>query len=55
MCLRNDRRSALAQWSLDWDAAQAFEVELGMQTLRSGQSREGAARFAAGEGRGGAF
>lgn len=55
MCLRNDRLSALAQWSLDWDAAQAFEVELGMQTLRSGQSREGAARFAAGEGRGGAF
>lgn len=55
MCLRNDRLSALAQWSLDWDAAQAFEVELGMQTLRSGQSREGAARFAAGEGRGGTF
>jgi enoyl-CoA hydratase len=55
MCLRNDRLSALGQWSLDWDAAQAFEVELGMQTLRSGQSREGAARFAAGEGRGGAF
>jgi len=55
MCLRNDRRSALGQWSLDWDAAQAFEVELGLQTLRSGQSREGAARFASGEGRGGAF
>jgi enoyl-CoA hydratase len=55
MCLRNDRRSALAQWSLDWEAAQAFEVEVGMQTLRAGSAREGASRFAAGEGRGGAF
>jgi enoyl-CoA hydratase len=55
LCLRNDRLSALGQWSLDWDAAQANEVRLGMEVLRSGQSRDGAARFAAGEGRGGAF
>jgi enoyl-CoA hydratase len=55
LCLRNDRLSALAQWSLDWEAAQANEIRLGMEVLRSGQSREGAARFAAGEGRGGAF
>ena len=55
LCLRNDRLSALAQWSLAWDEAQANEVRLGRETLRSGQSQEGAARFAAGEGRGGAF
>jgi enoyl-CoA hydratase len=55
LCLRNDRLSALAQWSLDWEAAQANEIRLGMEVLRSGQSREGAARFAAGEGRGGVF
>jgi enoyl-CoA hydratase len=55
LCLRNDRLSAIAQWSLDWDAAQANEVRLGTETLRSGQSREGASRFAAGEGRGGVF
>ena len=55
MCLRNDRLSALKQWSLGWDQAQAYEVEVGMQTLRSGSAREGAGRFAAGEGRGGAF
>jgi len=55
MCLRNDRLSALKQWSLGWDEAQAFEVEVGMQTLRSGSAREGAGRFAAGQGRGGAF
>ena len=55
LCLRNDRLSALAQWSLDWDQAQAAEVAFGMETLRSGSSSEGAARFAAGQGRGGAF
>jgi enoyl-CoA hydratase len=55
LCLRNDRLSAIAQWSLDWDEAQAFEIKVGMETLRSGSSRDGAARFAAGQGRGGAF
>jgi enoyl-CoA hydratase len=55
LCLRNDRLSALGQWSLDWEAATAAEIALGMQTLRSGQAQQGAARFAAGEGRGGRF
>jgi enoyl-CoA hydratase len=55
LCLRNDRRSALDQWSMGWEEAQTNEVRLGMEVLRSGQSREGAARFAAGEGRGGRF
>ncbi|MEW5684111.1 MAG: crotonase/enoyl-CoA hydratase family protein [Pseudomonadota bacterium] len=55
LCMRNDRLSAIAQWSLDWEAAQALEIRVGMETLRSGSSREGAARFASGQGRGGAF
>jgi len=55
LCLRNDRTSALEQWSLDWEAATAREIELGLQTLRSGESREGAARFTSGQGRGGTF
>lgn len=55
LCLRNDRRSALEQWSLDWDEAAAFEVKVGMETLRSGSAVEGATRFASGQGRGGAF
>jgi enoyl-CoA hydratase len=50
-CLRSDRRSAIEQWSLDHDAAMANEVELGLATIRSGETRQGAARFAAGEGR----
>jgi enoyl-CoA hydratase len=54
-CLRNDRASALAQWSLDWDAATSFEVEIGRQTLASGEAQSGAARFSAGAGRHGAF
>jgi enoyl-CoA hydratase len=55
LCLRNDRLSAIGQWSLGWDDAQAQEVRLGMETLRSGSSVEGASRFVGGEGRGGAF
>jgi enoyl-CoA hydratase len=54
-CLRNDRASALAQWSLDWDAATRQETVLGRQTLASGESQSGAARFASGAGRHGAF
>ena len=37
------------------EQATAAETALGMQVLRSGASQEGAARFAAGEGRGGKF
>jgi enoyl-CoA hydratase len=55
LCMRNDRLSVIEQWSLDWDQATAAEVALGMEVLRSGASQEGAARFAAGEGRGGRF
>lgn len=54
-CLRSDRASALAQWSLDWNAARANEVALGRATLATGESQQGASRFAAGQGRHGAF
>jgi enoyl-CoA hydratase len=54
-CLRSDRASALAQWSLDWDAATAHEVTLGRATLATGESRDGASRFASGAGRHGSF
>ncbi len=53
-CLRSDRRSAIDQWSLDHDAAMHNETLLGLATVRSGETVEGAARFAAGEGRHGA-
>ncbi len=50
-CLRSDRLSSYDQWSLPIDAALARETELGLATIRSGETREGAARFAAGAGR----
>jgi enoyl-CoA hydratase len=53
-CLRSDRRSSYEQWGLTFDEAMARETELGLTTIRSGETREGAARFAAGEGRHGA-
>jgi enoyl-CoA hydratase len=55
LCMRNDRLSALEQWSLSWDEAQAFEAMVGLETLRTGSAVEGASRFAAGEGRSGQF
>jgi len=53
-CLRSDRRSAYEQWDLDFGAALENEARRGMPALES-ESRKGAARFAAGRGRGGDF
>ena len=50
-CLRSDRRSSFDQWGLTFDEALANKTELGLATIRSGETLEGAARFAAGEGR----
>jgi enoyl-CoA hydratase len=54
VCMRSDRSSAIEQWSLDHAGAMAFETERGLEVIRSGESQAGAARFAAGAGRGGA-
>jgi len=51
VCLRNDRRSSYEQWSLDLPDALARETELGLATIASGETRDGAARFAHGVGR----
>ena len=53
-CMRSDRRSSYDQWSLPLTDALARETELGLATIRTGETREGAARFAAGAGRHGA-
>jgi enoyl-CoA hydratase len=53
-CLRNDRRSTYEQWGQDLPTALAREAELALDVIRSGETRAGAARFAAGEGRHGA-
>ena len=54
-CLRNDRRSTLSQWTLDEQAALRAETRLGLKTLASGETEDGARRFGEGEGRHGAF
>ncbi len=53
-CLRNDRRSSFEQWNLSLPDALANETKLGLDTIMSGETLEGAARFAAGAGRHGA-
>ena len=52
-CLRADRRSARAQWSLGEAAALGREFEGGRAVLASGESAAGATRFVGGAGRGG--
>jgi enoyl-CoA hydratase len=54
-CLRGDRRSALDQWALDEEAALLNETEIGREVIASGETLEGATRFANGAGRHGSF
>jgi enoyl-CoA hydratase len=51
ICMRGDRQSVLTQWGLDVTAALAEETRIGLATIRSGETAEGAARFVAGAGR----
>ncbi|MCP5040147.1 MAG: crotonase/enoyl-CoA hydratase family protein [bacterium] len=54
-CLRSDRMSSYQQWELDQADAITLEYQLGMETIRSGETVEGAKRFAQGAGRHGSF
>jgi enoyl-CoA hydratase len=54
VCMRSDRRSCHEQWSLDLPGALANEGRLGQPALAA-ETQKGAARFAAGKGRGGDF
>jgi enoyl-CoA hydratase len=53
VCLRSDRMSALEQWGMSEDAAAVNEARRGRAVVASGETLEGAARFAGGAGRGG--
>ena len=55
VCLRSDRRSSYEQWGMSLPDALARETALGLEVIASGETVAGAARFAAGEGRHGAF
>lgn len=53
-CLRSDRLSLLRNEGVDTSAAMATELQLGLGAIAAGGAAHGAARFAAGAGRGGA-
>lgn len=55
ICMRNDRLSAYTQWNFSIDEAMQKEFELGMTTIESNETLEGAKRFASGKGRHGSF
>jgi enoyl-CoA hydratase len=52
--LRSDRMSAIEQWELGWEQATLNEFRLGIATVATGETEDGARRFAAGAGRHGA-
>jgi enoyl-CoA hydratase len=55
LCLRADRLSSYRQWSLPMPDALRAETQGGLRVIESGETREGATRFAQGEGRHGRF
>jgi enoyl-CoA hydratase len=54
ICLRSDRMSALEQWGLTEEEAAVGEARRGRDVVNSGETLEGALRFAGGAGRRGA-
>jgi enoyl-CoA hydratase len=55
VCMRSDRLSSYRQWPLPLDDALREETRLGAAVIRSGETVNGARRFAAGAGRHGSF
>ncbi len=54
-CMLSDRRSAYEQWELPIQGAFRNEFRLGLSTILSGETVEGATRFKKGAGRHGSF
>ncbi|HEC11550.1 MAG TPA: crotonase/enoyl-CoA hydratase family protein [Acidimicrobiales bacterium] len=54
-CLRSDRLNAIGQWDAPLGEALAAETLSGLEVIASGETEEGARRFAGGEGRHGSF
>ena len=55
LCMRSDRQSSYEQWGMSLDDALRRETELGREVIKSGETLEGASRFASGKGRHGSF
>jgi len=54
-CLRSDRLSAYAQWSLPYQDTLRNELRHGLEVIGSGETHVGATAFAHGKGRHGVF
>ncbi len=54
-CMRGDRMSSYKQWHLSQEEALLVETKIGLETIHSGETIEGAVRFAKGAGRHGDF
>jgi len=54
-CLRSDRLAAYMGFGMDMDDALKLEFDLGLNTVKSGESFQGATRFKAGLGKHGDF
>lgn len=54
-CVLSDRKSAYEQWDLSFVEAMKNEFRHGLKTVESGETLDGAARFASGAGRHGKF
>ncbi len=54
-CMRSDRLSSIRQWGASIEDALGLETQLGLEVIRSGETGEGARRFASGAGRHGSF
>ena len=54
-CMLSDRRSTYEQMNLPFEEAMKNEFKLGLTTIQSGETAEGARRFANGAGRHGTF
>ncbi len=54
-CMRSDRRSAIEQWAMPENEAMRNELQLGLETIESGETVTGAKRFRNGAGRHGTF
>ena len=54
-CMKGDRRSAIEQWGMSENEAMRNELDLGLETIESGETVTGATRFTQGAGRHGNF
>lgn len=54
-CMRSDRRSAIEQWGMTEEEAMRNELQLGLETIESGETVTGAKHFTTGAGRHGSF